>query len=421
MSPQRRKTLIGVNAGIALAHVGNFIWFPILIATLGSTNSGFWAGFVMFMTYVGRLLATFFYEGFCSRMSTRSVVFFGAGMEAIALGLMGFSGGIFMYSTLAFFIGFGSGTVFPGLKNVLISYPEEERPKAFSTFQMSTQVGLFGGALAGGYFVGVDLRILFTVVFAIFVGFCLSATMFIPKHGFEAGTGEVAKAPRSTTKIPLFNLAVLKGIEVRGATRYFMLSSVFWFLSMSFVVGIPLHMQEYVPQLAPSAPFWITGLTLLILQYPLFNFLIKRFDPGTVMAIGLVGMTLAFLSFGGGQTLVWVALGCFVVIFGEILFAPSFDMWVSRKVSEDRLAKAMGAMHFFRSVGNMTGAISAGLFFDLAFNTGVSGLNWYIVAVVAAGCAIICLISRERSPDVAAFEAHMDKEDAMPKKSVPAR
>lgn len=396
MTAQRRRTLIGVNAGIFLAHIGNFIWFPILVAALGGTHSGFWAGLVMCMTYVGRLLATFSYEGVAARFGIRGAVFAGTALEAVALLGMGFADGVAVYCALAFFIGFGSGTAFPGLKNVLVSYPEAERAGAFSTFQMSAQVGLFGGALLGGLVAGFDLRAVFAIVFAIFVGFCLSASAFIPKHGFEPSTGEAAEPPAAAVRAPLFSLQVFKGVEVRGATAYFLLSAVFWFLEMCFIVGIPLHMQHFVPDLAPSAPFWVTGLTLLVLQYPLFKLLIKHLRPGAVMAVGLAGMTAAFLAFGAGQTAVWVLAGCFVVVLGEILFAPSFDMWVARKVPEDRLARAMGAMHFFRSAGNMAGALLAGLMFDLSVAADAPGAQWFLVAAVAAVCALVCVFSRER-------------------------
>jgi MFS family permease len=176
MSIERRRALIGVNAGIFLAHIGNFIWFPVLVASLGGTDSGFWAGVVMCMTYVGRLAATFFYEGVAARIGIRGAVFAGTATEAVALCLMGFGDGVAVYSVLALLIGLGSGTAFPGLKNILVSYPDDERPKAFSTFQMSAQVGLFGGALVGGLLADVDLRTLFSVVFAIFIGFCLAAS-----------------------------------------------------------------------------------------------------------------------------------------------------------------------------------------------------------------------------------------------------
>lgn len=386
MTIERRRALIGVNAGIFLAHIGNFIWFPVLVASLGGTDSGFWAGVVMCMTYVGRLAATFFYEGVAARIGIRGAVFAGTATEAVALGLMGFGSGVVVYSVLALFIGLGSGTAFPGLKNILVSYPDDERPKAFSTFQMSAQVGLFGGALAGGLLADVDLRTLFSVVFAIFIGFCLAASAFIPRDGF----GSVDKP---VDRVPLLSTAVFKGIEVRGATRYFLLSAVFWFLSIGFMVGIPLHMEEYASGWAPSAPFWITGLTVLVLQYPLFKFLIKHLRPGAVMALGLAGMVVAFTAFGAGRTAPWVVVGCLTVVLGEILFVPSFDIWIARKVPADRLAKAMGAMHFFRSAGNMIGSLLAGLLFDLALSWDVPGANWYIAALIAAGCAAICLFS----------------------------
>ncbi|MFD3544434.1 MFS transporter [Streptomyces sp. NPDC058655] len=413
MTSERRRALIGINAGIFLAHIGNFIWFPVLVASLGGTDSGFWAGVVMCMTYVGRLLATFFYEGTAARMGIRGAVFLGTAMEAVALGLMGFSGGVLAYSILAFFIGFGSGTAFPGLKNILVSYPDSERPKAFSTFQMSAQVGLFGGAVAGGLLVDVDLRTLFGLVFAIFIGFCLAASAFIPRDGFAApaGTGAAAEAadrPRG----PLFSTAVVKGIDVRGATRYFVLSAVFWFLSIGFVVGIPLHMAEFAPQWAPSAPFWITGLSVLALQYPLFKFLIKHLRPGAVMAVGLAGMTAAFLAFGAGRSAVWVVVGCLTVVLGEILFVPSFDIWVARKVPADRLAKAMGAMHFFRSAGNMVGSLLAGVLFDLSRSAGLPGANWYVAAVVAAACAAVCLLSKDAADEEAGGDAPRTTGDA---------
>ncbi|MDX3133133.1 MFS transporter [Streptomyces europaeiscabiei] len=389
MTIERRRALIGVNAGIFLAHIGNFIWFPVLVASLGGTDSGFWAGVVMCMTYVGRLAATFFYEGVAARIGIRGAVFAGTATEAVALGLMGFGSGVVVYSVLALFIGLGSGTAFPGLKNILVSYPDDERPKAFSTFQMSAQVGLFGGALAGGLLADVDLRTLFSVVFAIFIGFCLAASAFIPRDGF-------GKTPDSSVdRAPLFSTAVFKGIEVRGATRYFLLSAVFWFLSIGFMVGIPLHMEEYASGWAPSAPFWITGLTVLVLQYPLFKFLIKHLRPGAVMALGLAGMVVAFTAFGAGRSAPWVVVGCLTVVLGEILFVPSFDIWVARKVPADRLAKAMGAMHFFRSAGNMIGSLLAGILFDLSLSWDVPGGNWFVAAGIAAGCAFVCLFSKD--------------------------
>lgn len=387
MKGRHKRTLIGINAGIALAHVGNYIYLPILVATLGATYSGFWAGFVIFLTYVGRLLSTFFYEGITARLGNRNGVVVGVLIEAFAIGLMGFVEGVPLFSILAFFVGFGSGMSFPGLKNIIGRFPEEDRPKAFSSFQMACQFGLLGGAMLGGVFVGVDPRVLFSVVFALFLVYCLSAFSLIPADADE---------DRPTTDVPLFSAAVLKGLQVSGGAQYFLLSAVFWVLAVTFFVGMPLHMVTFVPEWYPSVPFWITGIALLVLQFPTFKFMIKRFSPGHVMAIAFGAVLTAHLFFGAGRTALWVVLGCIIVVFGDILFTPSFDLWVSKKMPKERLAKAMGAMHFFRSFGNMVGSLTAGLLFDLAVRTGIPGLNWYIAGGVALLCALFCLANANR-------------------------
>ena len=393
MSTDLKRILLGINFGIALAHAGNYIYFPLLVATLGVQYSGSWAGFVIFLTYVGRLVSTFFYEGVSVRLGNRNGIVAGVAVEAVALGLMGFAHGVAFYSILAFFVGFGSGMSFPGLKNVLSAFPEATRPKAFSSFQMSCQTGALAGALLGALFVGVDARILFSVVFALFMVYCLAAFSFIPTEIAQE------KGPAATSRnraIPLVNMAVLKGIQVGGAVRYFILSSLFWLLSISFLVGIPLHMQEFVKEWPVSVPFWITGVALIALQYPAFRFMIRHFQPGQVMAVAFSAMALAYLFFGAGRTASWVVIGCLVVVLGDILFTPSFDLWVAKKIPGDRLAKAMGAMHFFRSFGNMLGTLTAGLLYDLSRAAGLPGLNWYIFAAVAVACAIFSLLNARK-------------------------
>ncbi|GAA1431170.1 hypothetical protein GCM10009601_49720 [Streptomyces thermospinosisporus] len=284
--------------GILLANAGSYIWFPVLVATLGGTDSGFWAGVVMCMTYVGRLLATFCYEGVAARAGGRGGVFLGTALEAVALGLMGFADGVLVYSVLAFFIGFGSGTSFPGLKNVLVSFPEEERPKAFSAFQMAGQVGLFGGALLGAVLTDVDLRTLFCVVFAPLPRLLPDHHRSHPQDPVRQGSGGRAR-PRPSDQPDRVQ-------GHRGARRHPLLPAVCRLLvPVARLRGRhPLHMAQYAPQWAPSAPFWITGLSILVLQYPLFELFDDKFGPGTVLAVWNARCTRAVRSArrGRGQT-----------------------------------------------------------------------------------------------------------------------
>jgi MFS family permease len=317
------------------------------------------------------------------RLGTRNGLVFGIAVEAAALGLMGFAHGVAVFSVLAFFVGFGSGLSFPGVKNILSTFPEADRAKAFSTLQMCCQVGAISGALIGGLFLGADMAIVFLVVFLLFMGYCVAVLLFIPADmNAQVSLGSLERTP------PLVDLAVLKGIRFGGGGRYFLLSTLFWFLFSSFLVGVPLHMQSFVPQWPTSMPFWVTGIALLVLQYPVFRFMIKRLAPAQVMATGFAAMGLAYLLFGAGRTSMWVVLGCLTVVLGEILFTPAFDLWVAKRIPVDRLAKAMGAMHFFRSAGNMAGTLSGGLLYDLSRTSGVPGLNWYVVAAVAGMCAL---------------------------------
>ncbi len=72
MTPESRRILIGIAFGIALAHLGNFIYFPILVSKLGTEHSGTMAGFIIFLTYFGRLTASFLYQGFAQRLGSRN-------------------------------------------------------------------------------------------------------------------------------------------------------------------------------------------------------------------------------------------------------------------------------------------------------------------------------------------------------------
>ena len=60
--------------------------------------------------------------------------------------------------------------------------------------------------------------------------------------------------------VPMFNAGILKGLELGEGTFYFLLSSLFWLLSLNFIVSMPLHMQTYVKELPLTMPFWITGV-----------------------------------------------------------------------------------------------------------------------------------------------------------------
>ena len=377
MTSQSRRILFGITSGIALAHLGNFIYFPILVSKLGAQHSGTMAGFIIFLTYFGRLTASFLYQGFAQRLGNRNGIVVGIMLEAIALLLMGFTTMLPAYAILAFLVGLGSGLSFPGLKNILSAFSEGERPRAFSFFQMACQLGSIGGALLGSLFDASNMALVFSVVFALFVGYSVSVYLIFPN------------SERAKNRSPLLDFNVIKNFKWSNGGSYFALSSVYWFLYINFVLAIALHIPKFAPALSVSTPFWITGTTLLILQAPVISLVTKRLSSEKIMILAFSFMTLAFFILGIGRIELWVICASTVVVLGEILFVPAFDLWVAKKVPADKLAQAMGSMHFFRSFGNMAGTFTAGVLFDLSISAGRPGLNWIITGALAATAVLL--------------------------------
>ena len=103
------------------------------------------------------------------------------------------------------------------------------------------------------------------------------------------------------------------------------------------------------------------------------------------MVAGMLSLVVSFLFLGLGKTPPWVVVASVLFVIGEILFSPSFDVWLSSNASEN-IDRAMGTQHFFRSLGNMVGTSSAGMAYDLARLLNLPGLNW----IILSGLALIC-------------------------------
>ncbi len=102
-----------------------------------------------------------------------------------------------------------------------------------------------------------------------------------------------------------------------------------------------------------------------------------------IMMLAFAFMSLSFLMLGLGRIEFWVIAASVAIVMGEILFVPAFDLWVAKKVQPEKLAQAMGSMHFFRSFGNMAGTFTAGVLFDLSFAVGSPGVNWILIGALA--------------------------------------
>jgi MFS family permease len=386
LSVAQKKTVWGIYIGIALAHLGNFLYVPLLISTLGQRYSGFWAAFAIAMTYVGRLLASLVAGGLSENYGRKRVVVASVVFEGVALLGFAFASSfpgleLPYYSFLGLCVGIGSGVGFPGVKAALSSMPENERPRVFSGFQVAMQTGIVLGSLLGTFVTIHNFQLLFGGVFLLFMGYAGMVALLS-----ENGPAALPKAERK----PWLTVTRPSEWQVWPYFGLFVVSSFFWFLYIQLMIGLPLHISWLATNIPVNMPFWITASTMLIFQVTFYKRISRVLSETQIMVVGLAVLMLAFLMLGLGQTAAWVVAACVTIVFGEMCFIPAFDIWVTRKVSESATGnadRAMGTMHFFRSAGNLLGTATAGLSFDFARHHNAPGSNWVALAGVAVLCA----------------------------------
>ncbi|OGT45080.1 MAG: hypothetical protein A3E82_01010 [Gammaproteobacteria bacterium RIFCSPHIGHO2_12_FULL_38_11] len=366
----------GASIGIFLAYTGNYIYFPLLIAKLGAEYNGFLAGLVIFMTYVGRLSATFFYTYVSKKISIRNIISLFVLFEGLALFGMGWTSLPSVYMVLAYFIGFASGMSFPALKHALSILPETIRLPAFSRFQLASQAGLIAGAVIGGLCAHFSMILIFSTTFILFLGYSLVAFLFIPNSGeYQPVT--------TLEKIALIDMSLIRNRNFPAIKYDLVMSTLYWLLIMSFMVNIPLTISAYLPTLNVSMPFWLTGCVLLFLQMPLIKYAKTKLSAPAIMMVGSSALLIGFIAFSLHFSLGYIVIGSIMMALGQILFAPALDLLVSQSVVKENMGKAMGAMHFYRSLGNLIGALFAGILFDLGKKLHFSELSWLFLVVIA--------------------------------------
>jgi MFS family permease len=371
------KKVMPIYIGIGLGYFGNFLYIPHLIATIGTSYSGTVAGLIIFLTYLGRLIASLVAGGLADRYGRKEMIVLGSFVEGVALLGFGFCSTIWEYFVLATVVGISSGISFPGLKATLSDLPKEIRGVAFSKFIVASQIGTIVGAGIGALINNASLKNIFVVVFFIFLTYSLSILFLLKSPKDQKST-----KPYS----PILKVKHPREWEVSQVFGIFVVSSFFWFFYGQFVVGIPLHIKWLSTDLNVSTPFWITGTLTLILQVGLFKKISSHFKEDRLLVAGMIFMILTFFLLGIGINAKWIILSSVAFVISEMLFVPSFDVWISERKELTSSNRAMGTVHFFRSAGNMVGTSTAGIMFDVSRHFNYPGLNWIALGILGSFC-----------------------------------
>jgi hypothetical protein len=163
-------------------------------------------------------------------------------------------------------------------------------------------------------------------------------------------------------------------------------NAVFWFLTIQPTVTMSLYVPRYVPGLPVSTSYWVTTVTILVLQMRV-----------TALARG-VAMHLRFLRVGYGCMLAGfgvmalagghvaaVVVAAVLLALSQVFYGPSFDVLISGDARSRGLdtGKTMARQHFWQNLGMMTGSLAAGLLFDLGLRWKMPAFGWVVVAAGA--------------------------------------
>ena len=375
-SPAANARLI--YTGVALASGGIAFYVPLMLSAVGLAHSGAWASAILFGTNLGRLAGSHVAGRRGALAQRRGVIVGNIVLEGAALFSMAFLSAPWMLVAVATAAGLGSGLSFPGMKNALLRLDGLAPGRAFAGLSMSLRVGMAGGYLAGALVGGEHLAFVFSVLLAMFLAYagCMRVVLrdidAAPRRAQAVASAAGPDAP-GEAPAPL-TLGSLMAVNV-----------AFWFLTIQPTVTMSLYVPRYVPALPVSATYWVTTVTVLLLQMRV-----------TAMARGAAGH-LRFLFVGGwcmlaafgamalaGGHVAPVLAAAVLLALSQVFYGPSFDVLVASQARARGLdtGASLARQHFWQNLGMMTGSLAAGALFDLGVRWGWPAFAW---AVPAAG------------------------------------
>ncbi|MEP6504834.1 MAG: MFS transporter [Betaproteobacteria bacterium] len=381
-SPIQNARLIYL--GVALASGGIAFYVPLVLSTVGLTHSGVWAAAILFGTNLGRVAG--------SHLASRDGVFTRRAraivanilVEGVALFSMAFLPAPWMLVAAATVAGLGSGLSFPGMKNALLRLDGLDPARAFAGLSMSFRVGMVAGYLAGAVVGANHLVAVFTALLALFVAY--AAAMRTVLADIDAGQRVEAARPAPAAP-PIAPLAVAAPPRLDIALLL-LANAMFWFLTIQPTVTMSLYVPRYVPGLPVSTSYWVTTVTIALLQMHVTR---RARDVAMHLAflrVGCACMLAAFCAMALAGAHVAVVVGAAVLLaLSQVFYGPSLDVLISTDARARGLdtGRMMARQQFWQNLGMMTGSLAAGVLFDLGVRWGAPAFGWSVVAVGALG------------------------------------
>jgi len=377
-----------VFTGVALASGGIAFYVPLLLSAVGLAHSGAWAAAILFGTNLGRLVGSHFASRHGVFTRRRGAIVGNILLEGVALFSMAFveaPWGLVAVATLA---GLGSGLSFPGMKSCLMRLPGVDSARVFAGLSLALRLGMALGYLAGALVGANHLTAVFSVLLVMFVGY--AGFMDLAMRDIEAvPTQPPSLAAPSVDATPVLPDHAPPAIAV---TPMLLANAVFWFLTIQPTVTMSLYVPRYVPGLAVSTTYWVTTVTVLLLQMRVTRLARGAAGHLAFLRIGIACMAASFalLALAGGHPAPVLAAAVLLAL-SQVFYAPSLDVLVSgdARARGLDLGKTMARQLFWQNLGMMSGSLFAGALFDEALRRAVPSLAWS----VPAACSLAMLVA----------------------------
>jgi MFS family permease len=375
-----------VFTGVALASGGIAFYVPLLLSAVGLAHSGAWAAGILFGTNLGRLVGSHLASRHGVFTQRRGAIVGNILLEGVALFSMAFiasPGGLAAVATLA---GLGSGLSFPGMKSCLMRLPGVDGARVFAGLSLALRLGMALGYLAGALVGANHLTAVFSVLLVMFVGYA---------GLMDLAMRDIASAPAEPSATPAPQAAPAPSADAPlpvALTPVLLANAVFWFLTIQPTVTMSLYVPRYVPGLAVSTTYWVTTVTVLLLQLR-----VTRLARGTAghlafLRIGIACMAASFalLALAGGRA-VPVLAAAVLLALSQVFYSPSLDVLVAgdARARGLDLGKTMARQLFWQNLGMMSGSLFAGALFDEALRRAMPSLAWSIPAT----CSLAMLVA----------------------------
>ena len=378
-SPARTARLM--FAGVALASGGIAFYVPLLLSTVGLAHSGSWAAGILFGTNLGRLAGSHFASRHDVFTRRRGAIVFNILLEGVALFSMAFLAAPWMLVAVATLAGLGSGLSFPGMKNALLRLRGVDSARAFAGLSLALRLGMALGYLAGALTGAGHLVATFSVLLAMFV--CYAVAMNVALRDIDADSASppevdvvdaaAAVAPPASAGLPRLNVPAILAMNC-----------AYWFLTIQPTVTMSLYVPHYVPALAVSTTYWVTTMTVLLLQMHVTRLARTRAAHVVFLGLGITGMGASFVAMAfAGSDVVLVLAASAMLALAQVFFAPSLDVLVSGEARARGLdtGRMLARQQFWANLGMMTGSLFAGALFDEALRRGLPSLTWSVPAL----------------------------------------